>query len=168
MKRHKLVILSESEISERAKQKIIELMDDAYRKGENITQRDVEKILSKPPYNMSHGFICKKIKQMRRIKKIISWQQNGVNHLEFAPKIPYPFKIAVIFSVIVFVMGVFFDVSISPSIASPYAYMYENEVVEYSPFAFQGITIAVFMIFSFFFMAWFWHRKTGKYINHRV
>ena len=75
-----LAILSQTELSQRAEDKIIDLVDEAYCNGEDITQPVIEKTLSSPPFNFSHGFVCKKLKQLQQDKKIMVWREKGINH----------------------------------------------------------------------------------------
>ena len=109
-KRCRLAFLSQTETWERAENRIIDLIDEAYRRGKNITQPDIEKVLSSPPFNFSHGFVCKKLKQLEKEKKIRCWQERGVNHFDLPPLIPEPFKLAALVSALIIGVSTIIDV----------------------------------------------------------
>ena len=167
MGRYKLALLQQSEVVGRAEEKIIDLIDDAYINGEIITQPDIEKILSIPPFNMSHGFICKKLKQLQHDKKIRCWQQNGINHFELTPKISHPFKIAIIVSTIVIGVCTLVDVA---NIYSSSASVYllgpggTNNLMQHYPF----LSIAGIIVVFNFFWATLWTLNIKKDINNQL
>jgi len=106
----KLRLISQEENTKRAVEKIINLIDDAYRKGKQITQPEIEKVLSAHPYNFSHGFIFNKLRDLQITKKIRCHQIKGVNYFDFPPLIPTSFKIAIILSTMILGITTIIDI----------------------------------------------------------
>lgn len=157
--RVKLTFLSEREINDRAEQKILDMIDDAYLNGGEITQPEIEKTLKKPPYKMPHSTICHKLKKLEEQKTIISWQENGVNHFDFAPKIPKPFKIAIIITATVFGIATIYNMLGNLIHPTQYSYLLGSGHVESFISRFPELMVALVISIMNFTWAGIWHQN---------
>lgn len=173
----KLTFLSQTEIIERAERKIIDMVDEAYRKGNTVTQPDVEKMLSAPPYKFSHGFICKKLKQLQCEKKIRCWQEGGVNHFDVPPLIPEPIKLAILVTAIVIGVSTMIDVVSFGLTGQQYTFMIgstgESVAAQFPVFQLSAIKCGIFIsvgtfivTFLQYFFGMFKDSKTKKYLKN--
>jgi len=160
--RHYLTFMTQKDKSENLEKKIIGLIDKAYMEGKDITQPEIEKTL-----RISHTTASRKLKKLQNERKIRCWLQNGVNHFDFPPIIPGPYKIATILTAVLLGIVAIFHVMIQITIYPP-LYLFEsfqnkNIMNNYSIF-----TVAFFMVLLNFIWATIWTLKTKKDINNHV
>jgi hypothetical protein len=177
-KKHcKLRFISQEENTNRAVETIINLIDDAYRKGKQITQPEIEKVLSAPPYKFSHGFVFNKLRDLQITKKIRCHQINGVNYFDFPPLIPTPFKIAIILSTLILGITTIIDVLASNIFNYQAIFLSNNQLYTdvnngINFFAIKNgfyVISGIFMVtFLQYFLGLFKDSKNKKYLNNHM
>lgn len=174
---YKVTFLKQSENVKRAENEILDMIDEAYRRGKKITQPDIEKILTSKKYNFSHAFVCKKLKEMQKAKIVRCWQENGVNHFDLPPLIPEPFKLAIFVATIIILVSTMIDVASFGLTGHQYTSMLEGagESVgtQIEGFQFYAVKCGLFIIIGVFivtflqyFFGMFKESKTKRYLNN--
>jgi hypothetical protein len=161
--RYKLVLKPQNEINKEIRDKFIDLVNSGI-----ATLPEVEKILQGPPYNKSHGTIYNLMRECEFNKQVITWQENGVTHLDIPPIISRPLKAMLIWVLSILILGLMLDLFLPPKTYSDlFAFLmglYDTD----SGFVFLHLfmTIALFSAISVITISIFWwffeSKKNGK------
>lgn len=171
--RYKLVLKPLSEINKEIRTKFIDLVNSG-----STTLPEVEKILQGPPYNKSHGTIYNIMRECEQNKQIITWQENGVTHLDIPPIISRPLMAMLMWVLSILLIGLILDLVLPPKSYSDFFSFLMGLYDTSSGFIFSHLfmTIALFSAISVISMSIFWwnsdrngngigKKKIKKHIN---